>query len=542
MKALDAGRESYAAGAWSDAYERLNEAEREGALGGEDLERLATAAYMLGREDEYFVALERGHQAHLEAGENLRAARCAFWIGVNLARRGAMSRASGWLGRAQRLVEREGVDCVEQGYLMIPVAFRHEAAGDIDATVAVLVEAAEIAQRFNEPDLFALAVHEHGHTLILHGRGPEGLALVDEAMVAVTGGELSPIVSGIVYCGVILACQDAHEPRRAGEWTAALTEWCERQPDTVAFTGRCLVHRAELLQLQGAWPAALEEARRAQERSLEGQNEGAAAEAVYRQADVHRLRGELDLAEGAYREASRRGREPQPGLALLRVVQGNPDAAAAAIRRATAEAADAAKRAALLPAQAEIMLAVGDLDAASEACAQLEELAGAYESDLLTASAGKARGSVMLARGDAHGALAPLRKSASLWQELGAPYELARVRALVAQACRSLGDSDAAELELDAARDSLQRLGAASEVARLDALSATGAPADAHGLTARELQVLRLVAAGHTNKAIAAELVLSDRTVDRHVSNIYAKLGLSSRSAATAYAYEHGLI
>jgi DNA-binding CsgD family transcriptional regulator len=541
-EALAAGRESYAAGAWAAAFERLTGAERESALGGEDLERLAAAAYMLGREDEYFLILERAHHAHLDAGENLRAARCAFWIGVNLARRGAMSRAGGWLGRAQRLVDREGGECVEQGYLLIPTAFRHEAAGDFEAAIAVLAEAVEIAHRFDEPDLFALAVHEHGHTLILHGRGAEGLGLLDEAMVAVTAGELSPIVSGIVYCGVILGCQDAHEPRRAGEWTAALTEWCERQPDMVAFTGRCLVHRAELLQLQGAWPAALEEARRAQERSIEGQNDGAAAEAVYRQADVHRLRGELDLAEAAYREASRSGREPQPGLALLRLVQGNGDAAAAAIRRATAEATDASKRAALLPAQAEIMVAAGDLDSASAACTELEEIATAYNSDLLAAGAGQARGSVMLASGDAHGALAALRKSARLWQELGAPYELARVRALVAQACRALGDSDAAELELEAARESLERLGATSEVARLGALSPSGAPADAHGLTARELEVLRLVAAGHTNKAIAAELVVSDRTVDRHVSNIYAKLGVSSRSAATAYAYEHDLV
>jgi len=265
---LERGREAYAREAWSDAFESLLQADRESPLVADDLGLLATSAYMLGRESEYLGFLERAHRAHLDAGESLPALRCAFWIGVTLANHGEVGRASGWLGRAQRLLDREGSDRVERGYLLLPVVFEQEASGDLKEAAATAGEAAAIGERFDDQDLFALAAHEQGHILIKAGRLSEGLGLLDEAMVAVTAGELSPIVSGIVYCGVILACQDAYEVGRAREWTAALSGWCERQPDLVAFTGRCLVHRAEIMQLHGAWSNALEEARRAAERCL----------------------------------------------------------------------------------------------------------------------------------------------------------------------------------------------------------------------------------------------------------------------------------
>src|SRR5918994_4009810 len=248
-----------------------------------------------------------------------------------------MVRAGGWLARAHRLLEREDEERVEHGYLLLPLVFQQEAAGDWEGAAATTGSAAAIGEQFGDSDLFALAAHERGHILIQNGRLREGLGLLDEAMVSVTARELSPIVSGIVYCGVILACQDAYEVRRAKEWTAALSAWCERQPDLVAFTGRCLVHRAEILQLQGTWAAALEEARRACERCLEGGNASAAGEACYRQGEIQRVLGHFDAAEDAYREASRLGREPQPGLALLRLAQQNTGAAEAAIRRVGAE-------------------------------------------------------------------------------------------------------------------------------------------------------------------------------------------------------------
>ena len=441
---LERGRESYASGAWVDAYESLSGAGQATPLGAEDLELLATSAYMLGRDEEHLKGLERAHQAYLDGGEVLGAARCAFWVGMHLSTAGEIGRATGWLGRAQRLVEREGRECVEQGYLLLPLIFQHEAAGDYEAASATAAEAAGTGERFGDADLFALAVHERGHILIRQGRVVEGLGLLDEAMVAVTAGELSPIVSGLVYCGVILACQDAYELRRAQEWTAALSKWCEAQPDMLAFTGRCLVHRAEILQLHGAWPDALEEARRARERCTQGNNELAAGQASYRQAEVHRLQGEFAAAEEAYREASRVGWEPQPGLALLRLAQGDSDAAAAAIRRVAGETSERPKRAGLLPAYVEIMLAVDDAEEARSACRELEEIVEDFESGVLGAMVAQARGAVDLADGDAGAALVSLRHASQVWQEVGAPYEAARARLLVGLACRALGDDDGA--------------------------------------------------------------------------------------------------
>ncbi len=541
MVEVDRGRRAYASEAWLEAYEQLSAADRREPLGAEDVGLLATAAYMLGRESEYLALLERAHRAHVASGERLEALRCAFWMGVGLARRGEVGRASGWLGRAQRLLDECGTDRVERGYLLLPVVFEQEASGDLEAAAATAAEAASIGGEYADADLFALAAHEQGHVLIRLGRAKDGLRLLDETMVAVTAGELSPIVSGIVYCGVILACQDAFELRRAQEWTAALSDWCDRQPDLVAFTGRCLTHRAELLQLHGAWAPALDAARRAEERAGRAENTSAAGEACYRRGEIHRTLGQFRAAEQAYREASRNGREPQPGLALLRSAQGKVDAAAATIRRALAECAEPGRRASLLPAFAEIALAVGDVAAARAASDELSALAHGHEDGALGANAARARGAVDLAEGDPAAALVSLRRAAETWLRLDVPYEVARVRELLGLACRALDDEDTAALELDSARATYARLGAVADLARVRQLVGD-ARSEAHGLTKRELEVLRLVAAGATNKAIAARLVVSERTVDRHVSNILAKLRVASRAAATASAYEHGLL
>jgi DNA-binding CsgD family transcriptional regulator len=538
---LERGRRSYAARAWGDAYESLSRADQAVPLGAEDLELLATSAYMLGRDDEWMSVLERAHHVYVGAGEARRAASCAGWIGTNLALRGEVGRATGWFARAQRLLESYGRDCPERGWMLLPVMFQHEAGGDFAAAAATAAAAAEIGQRFGDADLFALAVSSQGYMLNKQGQVKEGLGLLDEAMVAVTTGELSPIPAGLVYCGVILACQEVYELGRAREWTAALTRWCADQSDLVAFTGRCLVHRAEIMQLDGAWPDALEEARRATRRFAETMNP-AAGLAFYRQGELLRLQGELEAAEEAYREASRRGWEPQPGLAQLRLAQGRADVAAAAIRRAAGEVSQPLKRAGLLAASVEIMLAIGDLEQARGACRELGEIAENYESRMLTAMVEQAGGAVDLAGGDAQSALVSLRRAWQLWHDLEAPYEAARVRLLVGQACRLLGDDDTAAMELAAARSVFTDLGAAPDLAHLDSLTRSAASVDTHGLTSRELQVLRLVSDGKTNKAIAAELFLSERTVHRHVSNIFTKLGVSSRAAATAYAYEHKLV
>jgi DNA-binding NarL/FixJ family response regulator len=294
--------------------------------------------------------------------------------------------------------------------------------------------------------------------------------------------------------------------------------------------------------LHGAWLDALEEARRASQRFASEQQSPAAGEALYLQGDVHRLRGELAAAEEGYREASRCGREPQPGLALLRLAQNRGEVAAAAVRRALGEAREQTRRARLLPAFIEIMLAVGDSEAARDACTELERIAGDLASDLLGAMAAHARGAVDLDTGDARDALVALRRAVRVWQQLDAPYEAARSRALIAAACGALGDDDAASLDLEAARDAFAALGAAPDLGRLRSPTPLSPLGESGLLTTRELQVLRLVAVGKTNREIAAELVVSEHTVARHLQNIFAKLGVSSRTAASAFAFAHDLL
>ena len=533
--ALERGRLSYEQRSWADAYEQLAQADQQDQLGGNDLELLATAAYMLGRDDEYFSVLERAHRLHVENGELLRAARAAYWLGLHLALRGEIGGSTGWNSRAQRLVDRAGRDSVEQGYLVLADAFAQAMESDWEAALATTRASAEIAERHGDADLLAFALMDQGQYLMRLGRVDSGLRFLDEAMVAVTTGELSPIVTGLVYCSVIDGCHEASELRRAQEWTAALTRWCAEQPEMVSFTGICLVHRAEIMQLHGSWEDALEEARRAADRA--GMSRSGVAQAHYRAGEILRLQGRLAEAEEAYRSANANGREPQPGLALLRLAQGNEDAAAAAMRRALGESTEPTARAALLPAFVEVMLAAGDLDEAGRASADLDAIAAGYEEGAVPASAAHARGAVALARGEAQTALTALRQAERTWRELEAPYESARVRALVGLACRALGDVDTAELELEAARETFERLGAGPDLAHLG-----DARPERHGLTDRELEVLRLVAAGKSNREIAAALVISEHTVARHVQNIFGKLDVSSRTAAGAFAFEHRLV
>jgi DNA-binding NarL/FixJ family response regulator len=510
-------------------------------LDGDDLELAVTTAYLGGRVAEAMAALQRAEQAHTRQGDHRRAARSAFWLSFLLLGRGELAQGSGWLARARRLLEHEPPDCPEQGYLLLPAVMEQLQAGDHAAAQATAARAAGIGRQAGEADLVALAQFLQGAAAVTGGDVAHGLAMLDEAMVAAVAGELTPPVTGTIYCGVIEVCQEVAELRRAREWTEALTAWCDSQPGLVTFTGQCLVHRAEILRLGGAWPEAVEAARRAAERLAEAEDELAIGAACYQQAEVHRVLGQFEAAEGAYQLASRWGREPQPGLALLRLAQGRTEAAEATIRRVLGETTDRLGRARQLPAAVEILLAAGDAGAAGAAAAELAGIAGDYGTAALRAAADHARGVVLLAEGEAGAAVAVLRGAWRAWRELEVPYEAARVRALIGQACRELGDEDAAAMEFDAARTVLARLGAAPDLERLDQLAGL-ARAGTGGLTGRELEVLRLVAAGKTNHAIAAALHLADKTVHRHVSNIYAKLGVSSRAAATAYAYEHHLV
>jgi ATP/maltotriose-dependent transcriptional regulator MalT len=415
-------------------------------------------------------------------------------------------------------------------------------SGDYAGAAATYDRASQIGDRFGERDLVVLARHARGRCLIRMGQTDDGVSLLDEAMVAVEAGEISPVVVGEVYCSVIAGCMEISDVRRARQWTAEMTHWCERHHDMVIYNGQCLVRRAEILQLHGAWSDAIDTVRRACERCLQGPDKSALGAAWYRRAELHRLRGEAVEAEAAYREATRCGHRSQPGLARLRLSQGQIDVAAAAIRLAVDEAVDRRVRSELLPAHVEIMLAAKDVPVARIAADELKNIAIDLKAPLARAVAAQAGGAVLLAEGDAKAALARLRRAWMAWQEIEAPHEAARVRLLIALACREIGDADGAEMELDAARWVFQQLGAVPDLARADILSHTAPRKVAGTLSAREAQVLRLLAAGKTNRAIADELFISERTVERHVSNIFTKLDVSSRSAATAYAYQHQLL
>jgi DNA-binding CsgD family transcriptional regulator len=325
--------------------------------------------------------------------------------------------------------------------------------------------------------------------------------------------------------------------RRAQEWTHTFASWAANEVGMLAYRGTCLVHRAEILQLRGAWPEAVAEAQRACE-AVDVTRELALGAAHYRIAELARLRGRFAAAEQAYARAGALGAEVQPGLALLRLAQHRPDSAAAGLDRALAEHQLARLRAMLLAARVEVALAAGDLATAARRADELSALAAAGCAAYLQATSEHATGALLLERADPAAALPRLRRAWSLWQEVESPYEAARTRVLVAQACAALGDEDARRMELAAARAVFEDLGAFPDLTA----ATTGLDTTASPLTAREREVLRLLATGASNRAIADRLVLSEKTVARHVSNLLGKLEVTSRAAATAYAYQHGLV
>ena len=538
---LDRGRSAFLCRGWTNAYVLLAAAGRYEPLEPHDLERFATAAYLIGKDAESAEIWTRAHHAFLSRGEVGRAARGAFWLSSGLMHHGERARAAAWIARARELLQHGG-DCVEQGYLLLPLALQRLFGGDAAGAYEMFSQAAEIGDRFGDRDLLALARHSRGRVLIRRGEIRDGVRLLDEAMIAVDAGEVSPLVVGDVYCSVIEGCLEIFDVRRAQEWTAVLARWCESQPDLVPYRGQCLVRRAEILRLHGAWPEALEAAQQACARLLHPSAQPASGAAFYQCGELHRLRGAFAEADEAYRQANRYGRKPQPGLALLRLAQGQTGSAATAIRLAVDEARGAETRSRLLPACVEIMLAAGDVQAAGLAADELAKLAEGLDAPMVRAVAAQARGSVLLAEADARAALPVLRQAWASWQEVEAAYEAARVRVLIGLASRDLDDMDAAEMEFDAARWIFQQLGASPDLTRVEAFSRALRRKPVAGLSAREMQVLRLVAAGRKNRQIAGELFISERTVERHLSNIFNKLDLPSRAAATAYAYEHQLL
>ena len=528
---LVSARSAFADRRWLTAFDAFVAAEELAPLAPDDLDRHAQCAHLLHRFDDYFALHELAYHRRLAADDRHGAAMSAMWIGTQRMHDGEPALGSGWLQRAARLATADPPDAHALGYLAIGQTFVAEAAGELERAIDLAEQAVATAHRLGDDDLAALALHRQGLVLIAAGRTDEGCGLLDEAMVVTTAHAVSPMITGIVYCGVITGCWSVYDLDRADQWTDALAGWCDSQPQLGSFVGECRVRRAELQQLHGDWDAA--------RGSLVGVESGvdrrSAALAMYVRGELDRLRGRYDAAEKAFDAAARLGREPQPGLALLRCARGSTQAAAAMLRRSLTELRDPGLRVAVLAASVEVFLAVGDDDAATAAVEELGRLAGRSTRDVALAMADQARARLLVGTGHPARAGEPARAALKTWLRVGVPYEEAVTRILLAQACRALGDVDSAVREQRTGRDILEGLGAQPDLDVLDRHAR-------HALSVREVEVLRLVATGATNRAIAAELVLSERTVDRHVSNIFTKLGVTSRSAATARAGQWQLL
>jgi ATP/maltotriose-dependent transcriptional regulator MalT len=531
-------RDAYERREWTAAYEALSDLDPS-TMTGDDFSQLATAAYLLGHNNDCIHALQRAYQVNIDEGETLAALRSAIWLAVVLTFLGEVAVGGGWVARSQRLLEDLEGDVVERGYVSLLLMFRAIVGGEFAAAQARAVEATDHGRRFHDPDLVAMGLCSEGRMKIYAGHVAEGLALLDDSMVGISAGEVSPIFAGHIYCTMIEGCQEVSDFGRAAEWTSALTRWCEGQPSLVRFTGQCAVHRGQIMRLRGAYADALEEFELAMHRYLASGTPDAAGMALTERGDVLRTQGDLAGAEQAYHEASSHGRDPQPGLALLWLARGRTDAALAAARRLAAEPRDPVHRSQVLPAAVHILLGAGEVDEASVHAEELAGIAERFGCAALRAMSGYATGGVLLAQDDAAAALSRLRSAAALWAGLGSRYEVARCRVLIGQVYRRLGDIDSAVAELVEARRTFAELGTRPAEEEASGLLQPSAPA---GLTAREVEVLRLVASGRSNSEIAAKLVLSDKTVARHLSNIYTKIDVTSRTAAAAFAFEQRLV
>ncbi|MEH1123176.1 LuxR C-terminal-related transcriptional regulator [Micromonospora sp. CPCC 206061] len=531
-------RAAYDRREWLAAYGGLSQASGD-SLGADDFTRLATAAYLVGQRNDCVQALQRAYQLHIDTGDVTAAVRVAFWLALVLLTSGEAAVGGGWIGRAERLLTDVPGDVVERGYVLIHVMFRHIFTGDFGTALELAQQVADYGRRFTDPDLVAMGLVSQGRILLYGGHVPEGLALLDEAMVGVAAGEVSTIFAGNVYCTMIEGCQEIADFDRAARWTSALTAWCDEQHGMVAFTGQCAVHRGQIMRAQGAFDEALTEFDLAVRRYRQADTMDAAGLAMTERGDVLRLRGGLDAAATAYEQASAFGHEPQPGLALLWLAQGRVAAAVAAVRRTLSEAGDPVHRSRLLPAAVEILLVAGHHDEAAGLADELRSIAAAFGCPSVQARADHACAAAALAAQDPAAALPLLRRERAVWERLGARYDTARCRVLLGRCLHALGDHQSALAELAAARRAFADLGAKPAE---DEVAALIHPTLPRGLTEREVEVLRLVAAGKTNPEIAKQLVLSEKTVGRHLSNIFAKIDVTTRTAAAAFAFEHRLV
>ncbi len=534
---IDRAREALAGGAWAEAYEGFAAADRS-LLSANDLEGLADAAWWISRFDDSLDARQKAYAAYAASGDEVAAGAVAARLSIEHFVRDEPSVGAGFLMRAQRHLK-DRPACVEQGFLVMVEANIARFAGELDHALGSARDATRIGQTFGDGDLVAMAIHTEGLVRVDAGEVHEGMALMDEAMTAVLVGDLSPYFTGLIFCNLIQACLELNDVRRAGEWSDAARVWCDALQPGSPFPGMCRVNRAEVARLRGAWPEAEAEAVLASE-ELVNTEPGLAASAFIQVGEIRRRTGDVDGAEAAFARAQGFGADPQPGLALLQLQQGKIEAARSGLRLALANEQQRPRRARLLSANVEVLIAAGALDEARTAVDELEARAREAGTPAFEAAAATAAGALHLAEGDTPAASEVLRRASAAWHELKLPYEAAKARVLYAEAIRAGGDAEGAELELRAALAAFERLGAAPDAAATALL--LGEPeALPAGLTAREAEVLHLLAAGKTNRDIAVELVISEHTVARHLQNIYAKVGVSTRSAATAFAFGHGL-
>jgi class 3 adenylate cyclase len=467
--------------AWQESYDLLKVADKEGLLGGAELERLGLAAWWLGRLDDSLETTERAYEANMAAGDHEAAAHVALELARGYAWKSARSVSTGWLARATHLVESHP-DSPVLADVLLTKAMAADAAQELSAAESLAKQALEAAQKFDRRDEAALAMELLGSLLARRGEVAQGFELIDESTAMAVGGELSDRATGVVYCQTISLCHDLADFERAGEWTDAATRWCDRRSIT-GFPGICRVHRAEMLRLRGAWERATSEAAAACE-ELPGYNPQYAG-AAFREVGELRLRmGELDAADEAFRRAHELGASTVPGSALLKLARGDKAGAASAIRRALASVRDRVARGRLLPAQVEIAAEAGDLETAAQAAEELKELARDFARPLFVAEAATAAGRLALTKGKAADATDELITAVRHWLLVDAPFEAGQARVLLARAHAAEGDSAAARLELETAQATFARLGAQSaalEATRLlDGLSqerATGAAA-----------------------------------------------------------------
>jgi DNA-binding CsgD family transcriptional regulator len=533
---LGEARELFAAFSWRRCVELLADGE---PLDGDALVLLGEAAYLIGLDERATTAFGRAHGVFLDAGDVRAAARCAMQAAFVLENTGEGVRSRAWAARAARLVEEHDLGGALAGWVLGHRAHLLLAEQRPAEALATARDGERLGLAARDGDGVVLARLTIGFALLTGGERAEGIGVFDEVMLAVSSDETSPAVVGLSYCLSVAACMAVRDVVRARSWTEALDRWCADRPDLVPYRGACLVHRAQISALGGNWAGALAEAAAA----LPLLRGTAAGQAAYQLGEVYRLMGRDAEAEDAYRRANALGVRPEPGLSRLRTAQGRPEVAERTLRRLCAEPRPPEDRAELLAAAVDAALALADVGSARVAADELRRIAEGLPSPLLCGLADQAEGAVLLAENRYDLSLDVLRRAGQRWGELGLPHPGAQVRVLVGRCLQALGDHDSADLEFEAARECFEGLGAAPDIARMDAgLNPAPVGRSPGGLTPREIDVVRLVAAGHTNRAIAGRLYLSEKTVARHLANVYAKLDVPSRAAATAYAYDHGLL